>query len=78
MGLISSTHSMSRYHIEGSFEATVMDEVRNGLIQNAIPKIENEYEIDWEQIGLYYLEWHWQYPKYETIDLKTLKSWKGI
>jgi recombination associated protein RdgC len=44
MGLISSTHSMSRYHIEGQFEAGVMDEVRKGLIDNAIPKIENEYE----------------------------------
>jgi len=44
MGLISSTHSISRYHIEGSFEKAVMDEVRNGLIENAIPKIESEYE----------------------------------
>lgn len=44
MGLISSTHSMSRYHIEGSFEAGVMDEVRRGLTENAIPKQENEYE----------------------------------
>ena len=44
MGLISSTHSMSRYHIEGSFEAGVMDEVRRGLTENAMPKQENEYE----------------------------------
>jgi len=44
MGLISSTHSMSRYHIDGQFEAGVMDEVRKGLVENAIPKIENEYE----------------------------------
>jgi recombination associated protein RdgC len=44
MGLISSTHSMSRYHIEGKFETAVMDEVRNGLIKNSIPKLENEYE----------------------------------
>jgi len=44
MGLISSTHSMSRYHIEGKFENAVMDEVRNGLIENAIPKIESEYD----------------------------------
>ncbi|OQY53350.1 MAG: exonuclease [Desulfobacteraceae bacterium 4572_89] len=44
MGLISSTHSMSRYHIEGKFETAVMDEVRNGLIKNSIPKLENVYE----------------------------------
>jgi recombination associated protein RdgC len=44
MGLISSTHSMSRYHIEGQFETAVMDEVRKGLIENAIPKQENMYE----------------------------------
>jgi recombination associated protein RdgC len=44
MGLISSTHSMSRYHIDGKFETTVMDEVRKGLIENAIPKQENMYE----------------------------------
>ena len=44
MGLISSTHSMSRYHIEGKFETTVMEEVRNGLTKNSIPKLENVYE----------------------------------
>ncbi len=44
MGLISSTHSISRYHIEGKFETAVMDEVRNGLVKNAIPVIESEYE----------------------------------
>jgi DNA recombination-dependent growth factor C len=44
MGVISSTHSMSRYHIDGRFEAAVMDEVRKGLTENAIPKQENEYE----------------------------------
>lgn len=44
MGLISSTHSMSRYHVEGSFDGSTMEEVRTGLIQNAIPKIESEYD----------------------------------
>ena len=44
MGLISSTHSMSRYHIEGKFETAVMEEVRKGLIKNSIPKLENVYE----------------------------------
>ena len=44
MGLISSTHSMSRYYIEGAFEGSTMEEVRTGLIENAMPKIESEYE----------------------------------
>ena len=44
MGLISSTHSMSRYHIEGEFDGSIMEAVREGLIDNAMPKIENEYD----------------------------------
>ena len=44
MGLISSTHSMSRYHIEGEFDGSTMEAVRDGLIQNAIPEIESEYD----------------------------------
>ncbi len=44
MGLISSSHSMSRYHVEGSFDGSTMEEVRDGLIQNAMPKIESEYD----------------------------------
>ncbi len=44
MGFLSNTHSLSRYHIEGEFDGSTMEEVRNGLIQNAIPKIESEYE----------------------------------
>ena len=44
MGFLSASHSMSRYHIEGEFEGQIMDNVRNGLIKNAIPKIESEYE----------------------------------
>jgi DNA recombination-dependent growth factor C len=44
MGLISSTHSVSRYHIDGKFEGSVTEEVRNGLIEHSIPKTENEYD----------------------------------
>jgi len=44
MGLISSSHSMSRYHVEGSFDGSTMEEIREGLIQNAMPKIESEYD----------------------------------
>lgn len=44
MGFLSASHSMSRYHIEGNFENQVMENIRNGLVQNAIPKIESEYE----------------------------------
>lgn len=44
MGLISSTHSLSRYYVEGSFDGSTMEAVREGLIQNAIPKIESEYD----------------------------------
>ncbi len=44
MGLISSTHSMSRYHIEGEFDGSIMESVREGLIENAMPKIESEYD----------------------------------
>lgn len=44
MGLISSTHSMSRYHIEGEFDGSTMEGVRDGLIENAIPEIESEYD----------------------------------
>ncbi|WDP90789.1 MAG: recombination-associated protein RdgC [Desulfobacter sp.] len=44
MGFISSTHSLSRYHIEGEFDGSTMEAVREGLIQNAIPEIESEYD----------------------------------
>ncbi|MCG8633390.1 MAG: recombination-associated protein RdgC [Desulfobacterales bacterium] len=44
MGLISSSHSMSRYYVEGAFDGSTMEEVREGLIQNAMPKIESEYD----------------------------------
>lgn len=44
MALISSTHSISRYHIDGEIEGSVLKEVRNGLTKHSIPKIESEYD----------------------------------
>lgn len=44
MGVISSTHSISRYHIDGNIEGSIIEDVRNGLIQHSIPKIESEYD----------------------------------
>lgn len=44
MGLISSTHSISRYYIDGEFTDGPAEGVRRGLIENAIPEIENEYD----------------------------------
>jgi len=44
MGLISSTHSISRYHIDGKIEGSLTETIRAGLIKHSIPKIENEYD----------------------------------
>ncbi len=44
MGLISSTHSISRYHIDGKFESSAAEEVRNSLITYSIPKLESEFD----------------------------------
>ena len=44
MGLISSTHSVTRYHIDGKIEGSINEKVREGLIKYSIPKIENEYD----------------------------------
>ncbi|OGR27928.1 MAG: exonuclease [Desulfobacterales bacterium RIFOXYA12_FULL_46_15] len=44
MGLISSTHSISRYYIDGKFEGSAAEEVRNNLIAYSIPKLESEYD----------------------------------
>jgi len=44
MGLISSTHSISRYYIDGEFTDGPAEGVRRGLIENTIPEIENEYD----------------------------------
>ena len=44
MGLISSTHSVSRYHIDGEIDGPVTETVLDGLTKYAIPQIESEYE----------------------------------
>lgn len=44
MGLLSSTHAVSRYYIDGDLPESIIETVRNGLIKNAIPKLESEYE----------------------------------
>ncbi len=44
MGLISSTHSISRYYIDGEFQEGTAEGVLQGLKENAIPEIESEYE----------------------------------
>jgi hypothetical protein len=38
MGLISSTHSISRYHIDGKIAGSIVEEVRNGLINTPFQK----------------------------------------
>ena len=44
MGLISSTHSVTRYHIDGKIDGSINEKMREGLIKYSIPKIENEYD----------------------------------
>lgn len=44
MGLISSTHSISRYHVDGKIEGSAAEAVRNGLIKHSIPTMESEYD----------------------------------
>ena len=44
MALISSTHSITRYHIDGKFDGSINEEILNGLIKYSIPKIESEYD----------------------------------
>ena len=44
MGLISSTHSITRYVIDGKIEGSINETVRKGLIKYSIPKIESEYD----------------------------------
>lgn len=44
MGLISSTHSVTRYNIDGKIDGSINEKVREGLIKYSIPKIENEYD----------------------------------
>ena len=44
MGFLSTTLSVSRYHIQNTFDSEPMEQVRKGLVKHAIPKLENEYE----------------------------------
>jgi DNA recombination-dependent growth factor C len=44
MGLISSSHSVSRYHIDGKIDGPVTEHVLNNLVKYSIPAIENEYD----------------------------------
>ena len=44
MGLISSTHSITRYVVDGEIDGSINEIVREGLIKYSIPKIESEYD----------------------------------
>ncbi len=44
MALISSTHSITRYHIDGKIEGSINEKLLNGLIKYSIPKIESDYD----------------------------------
>ncbi len=44
MGLLSSTHSITRYHIDGKIDTSVNEEIRAALIKYSIPVIENKYD----------------------------------
>ncbi|MCK5312521.1 MAG: recombination-associated protein RdgC, partial [Desulfobacteraceae bacterium] len=43
MAFLSSSSSISRYHIEGKFDDSIMENLQNGLEKNSIPEIESEY-----------------------------------
>lgn len=44
MGLISSTHTVSRYHVDGETDGAITQSILDGLVKYAIPVIENEYD----------------------------------
>ncbi len=44
MGFLSSSHSISRYNIEGNFDREPMETIRTRLITNTLPEIQNPYE----------------------------------
>lgn len=44
MGFLSSTQSICRYHIEGTIDDPVTDQIRTALVRHAMPTLENEYE----------------------------------
>ena len=43
MGFLSSSVSIVRYRVEGDIDGSVMEAVQNGLKQNAMSRIEDEY-----------------------------------
>ncbi|MDL1969028.1 MAG: recombination-associated protein RdgC [Deltaproteobacteria bacterium] len=43
MGLLSSSVSVTRYKVKGNLEKPVLEKVYNGLIQNAIPEIDDDH-----------------------------------
>lgn len=43
MGFLSSSVSITRYKVQGVMEDAIMENVQNGLQQNAMPKIEDDY-----------------------------------
>jgi recombination associated protein RdgC len=42
MGLLSKTVSLTRYHIEGTFDGNPTEQIRNGLKRHAIPEIDGD------------------------------------
>ena len=44
MGLISATHSICRYHINGKIDGSLLEEIKNGLVLNSMPVQENYYD----------------------------------
>ncbi|MBC2694175.1 MAG: recombination-associated protein RdgC [Desulfobacteraceae bacterium] len=43
MGLLSSSVSVTRYKVKGNLEKPVLEKIYNGLIQNAIPEIDDDH-----------------------------------
>jgi DNA recombination-dependent growth factor C len=43
MAFLSSSSSISRYHIEGKFDDSIMENTQTGLKKHSIPEIENEF-----------------------------------
>jgi recombination associated protein RdgC len=44
MGLISASHSICRYHIDGKIDDSPLVEIKKGLILNSMPVQENYYD----------------------------------
>lgn len=81
MALISSSHSISRYHIEGNISDSILESVRNGLIKNAIPVVESEYDeisVGWTPVESPYLpdfeKYSFQFGTYFLFSLRIDKK----